>query len=313
MKGNILENFQNRLERLEYLLIELSRGARLSTPRLVETLLVTKKIIQTDFNTYILPYVDAVYYDGSAKCYIAKTNFLQTMLLDSKSLATILMLKVKCADKYSPDGLLESANQLFERYDSLLEERIYSHAMVEKLDDYPHRVVLENAINSQSVISCLYNNKERELFPLKILNLEGFWYLVNWDTEYDDIRRYHLKSITNVEVLDEAFEKTPEIDALLEKFDYAINAFFEPFVEPFPVELYIDAKVAKYFERMPINKRQRVMKIYEDGSIDLEVFITDYMEIIPTIQRYIPYVRVIEPLGLREMLIKSISTYKDEY
>ena len=99
------------------------------------------------------------------------------------------------------------------------------------------------------------------------------------------------------------------MEEIVARFDYAINAFFEPFAEPFVVELFIDAKVAKYFSRMPISKHQRVMKTYPDGSIDLELYITDYMEILPTIQRYMPYVRVMEPEGLRVRMMENIGVF----
>ncbi|MEA1953767.1 MAG: WYL domain-containing protein [Campylobacterota bacterium] len=309
-----MQDYHNRLERLDYILIELSKGARLSTPMLVEQLNVTKKIIQTDFKEYILPYVEEVYYDYSAKCYIAKSNFLQNMLLESSTLATMLMLKAKSRDKYSPDGFAQSVDSFFAEHENLLEERIYSQSMVEKLDgSNDERIFIENAIKSKNVIRCSYNEKARELYPLKILNLEGFWYLINWDTEYDDIRRYHLKSIKDIEVLDETFEKSSVMDEILERFDNAINAFFEPFAEPFAVELFLDAKVAKYFLRMPISKSQRVMKTYEDGSMDLEFYITDYMEIIPIIQRYMPYVGVIEPEGLRDVVEENMKAYGERF
>jgi len=301
--------YTNRLERLTYLLEQLSKGVALSTPHLVTQLDISKKIIQTDFNTYILPFVESVNYDASLKCYVSTNNFLQKQLINSKTLATMLIMKVKCSDKYAPDGLLDEVNKLFKHYTSMKEESLYAHAMVEGLDVSDDRVLLENAMTSHSIIRCVYNDKPRELYPLSIINLEGFWYLVNWDTEYDDIRRYHLKSIKEVEITDEKFSVSSNMKEILTRFEYAINAFFEPFVEPFAVELYIDAKVVKYFERMPINKRQRVMKRYDDGSIDLEVFITDYMEIIPTIQRYIPYVKVIEPVALREEIGKNIERY----
>jgi len=182
--------------------------------------------------------------------------------------------------------------------------------LVEKLDTvHKEQVLLENAIASQHIITCLYNQKERELYPLKIINLEGFWYLINWDVEYDDIRRYHLKSIKNIEILEDNFDIAKGLNEVLERFNYAINAFFEPLVEPFPVELFIDAKVAKYFLRMPISKRQRVMRTYDDGSIDLEVYITDYMEIVPIIQRYMPYILVIGSDELIEILKRNINNY----
>jgi predicted DNA-binding transcriptional regulator YafY len=248
--------------------------------------------------------------DYSSKCYIATNNFLQTTLHDSKALATILIIKVKSQDKYSPDGLTESIEELLISYTNLLEERIYSKTLVEKLDTvHNEQVLLENAIASQNIITCFYNEKERELYPLKIINLEGFWYLVNWDVEHEDIRRYHLKSIKNIKILDDTFDISKELNEILERFDYAINAFFEPLVEPFSVELFIDTKVAKYFLRMPISKRQRVMKTYDDGSIDLEIYITDYMEIVPVIQRYMPYISVIESYELIEILKCNINNY----
>lgn len=37
-----------------------------------------------------------------------------------------------------------------------------------------------------------------------------------------------------------------------------------------------------------LNPTQRVIKKYDDGLLDIEIIITDLMEIIPTIQRYIP-------------------------
>jgi len=202
--------------------------------------------------------------------------------------------------------LAESIDALCNEYSTLLTERMYAKSKVESLQHNEDRVFIENAIKSQSVITCHYNDKERELCPLSVINLEGFWYLVNYDREHDDIRRYHLKSITHVEVSDEQFEITDDTRKILERFKYAINAYFEPLEESFAVELFIDAKVAKYFKRMPLNSRQRIMKQYDDGSVDLEIWITDYMEILPTIQRYMPYVRVIEPEGLRERVIQNV-------
>ena len=35
------------------------------------------------------------------------------------------------------------------------------------------------------VMISIYNEKPRELYPLKILNLDTFWYLINYDVDYD--------------------------------------------------------------------------------------------------------------------------------
>jgi hypothetical protein len=77
------------------------------------------------------------------------------MHLSAKQLATILMVKAKASDKYTPDGLSESIDALFADYtDLLLEERLYAQAMVEKLEPTEHRTRIEYAIKSKQVITC---------------------------------------------------------------------------------------------------------------------------------------------------------------
>ena len=75
------------------------------------------------------------------------------------------------------------------------------------------------------------------------------------------------------------------------------------------VQLFIDSKVSRYFQRKPLNKTQRVLKVYDDESCDIELTITDYMEIIPTIQRYIPHVGVIEPDELKTKVNENVKIY----
>jgi predicted DNA-binding transcriptional regulator YafY len=41
----------------------------------------------------------------------------------------------------------------------------------------------------------------------------------------------------------------------------------------------------------------------------MEIYITDHMEIIPTIQRFLPYIKVIEPEDLREEVMKNVREY----
>jgi predicted DNA-binding transcriptional regulator YafY len=71
----------------------------------------------------------------------------------------------------------------------------------------------------------------------------------------------------------------------------------------------MDKEVSRYFQRKPLNKSQRVLKIYDDESCDIELTITEYMEIIPTIQRYIPFIGVIEPDELKDRVRSNIDSY----
>ena len=98
----------NRIKRIKAILDLLNQGLNLSTPKLVERFVVSKKIIQTDFKEYILPLFpnETIYYDYSLKTYKAKNKFLTKTLFNSKELAIISILKNKSTDKYSDiDGI----------------------------------------------------------------------------------------------------------------------------------------------------------------------------------------------------------------
>ena len=51
------------------------------------------------------------------------------------------------------------------------------------------------------------------------------------------------------------------------------------------------------------------VKEEDDNSMEIELIITDFMEIIPTIQRYIPYIQVIEPNELKLEVKMNIENY----
>ncbi len=306
-------NFKNRIDRLSSILILLSQGYSLSTPKLSEQFEVTNKIIQTDFKEYILPLFDnnVIYYDYSTKSYIAKNNFLTKTFLGADELSIISILKNKSKDKYSDKDLFQKVDVLFKDYEDALSHSIYQLTDIERIDKFKNEIIqIHHAIDNKKVIECTYRDKQRNLYPLQIKNFDGYWYLICYDTNYKDIRKYHLNSIANIMELDEVYDFDTKI---IEKFDTAINAYYKPELLPIQIQLYLDKEVAIYFMRKPISKTQRVIKTYEDGSYDIELTVTDFMEIIPTIQRFIPHIGVIEPIELKEIINTNLENYTKKF
>ena len=302
-------NFNIRINRLSQILELLNKGYELSTPNLVERFGVTKKIIQTDFKDYILPLFvdDKIYYDYSSKTYKAKNNFLTKTLFSADELSIIAILKNKSKDKYSDDDLSSKVDSLFLKFEDELTNKLYQTTSIEKIDNFKNEIIqIKNAVESKSIIKCFYNDKNREIYPLKILNLEGFWYLIVYEPIDNKIKTFHLNTIKNIEVLNTHFLFDEE---KINSFDNAISAYYKPNNAPILVQLFMDKEVSRYFMRKPLNKSQRVLKIYDDESCDIELTITEYMEIIPTIQRYIPFIGVIEPDELKDRVKENISSY----
>lgn len=302
-------NKTNRIKRLSIILTLLSKGNSLSTPDLVKRFSVTKKIIQTDLKDYLIPLFndEKIYYDYSSKTYKAKNNFLTKTLFNSDELAIICILKNKSRDKYSDIDLSTKANALFSRFEDELTNEVYQKTSIERFDEFKEEIIqIKNAIEHKYIIKCIYNKKHREVYPLEILNLEGFWYLIIYDPFSKKIKTFHLNTIKDIEILHTTYSF---VQKKIELFDNAITVYYKPEEPPLLVQLYVDAQVSRFLLRKPLNPTQRVIKKYGDNSIELEVTITDLMEIIPTIQRYLPFIGVITPNELKIKVKNNLDTY----
>lgn len=308
-------DYTNRINRLTHTLQLLSKGNGVSTPALVEFFGegVTKKMVQTDFKEYLLPlFIDEkIYYDYADRVYRATNNFLVKTLFDAEELAIISIIKNKSKDKYSDDGLSQKVDVMFDKFEDELSNRLYQKSSVEKIDNFRDEIIqIKNAIETKHIITCTYTNKDRIVYPLKILNLEGYWYLIVYEPKDDLVKTFHLNSVKNIEHTDDIYTFNQDI---VDSFDNAITAYFKPNNEPVRVELYIDKEVSRFFERKPLNKTQRPLRVLPDKSLELEVYVTDLMEIIPTIQRFIPHVVVIEPEELKIEIVKNLEVYSKYY
>ncbi len=186
----------------------------------------------------------------------------------------------------------------------------YTKLNLEDISDKLTEVqILETAIKSKNTIICNYKIDETtkiKINPLKIVNYEGFWYLVAVGAKNDILKKYYLKNISFVKITNETFEVTEELDDLLEN---SVSIWFQEDIEPFDVTLYIDSKIAKYFQRKPISKAQIIEKKDDDGSLKIKVTITHEMEILPIVKYWIPNIKIIEPQWVNDILDEQINLY----
>jgi len=121
------------------------------------------------------------------------------------------------------------------------------------------------------------------------------------------LKKYHIKSMSNINILDKNFTRSKKLDKVLEN---AINIWFNIENPPFEVVLHVDSEIAKYFQRKPISKSQIISSINsQDGSIELSLKITHEMEIIPTILKWLPHIKVLEPKELRDSVTCRVEEY----
>ena len=168
---------------------------------------------------------------------------------------------------------------------------------------------IEIAIKDKKEIKFDYEKYNFHVKPLKLAFFERFWYLLAFHLKdnKETFKKYHLKTIRNIQILDKTFE-IPQI--VEERLKYANSVWFN-LDEQFSVRLFLDKDIRKYFERKPL-KGQTIIGVDKDGSMEIEIKITNEMEIIPLILYYIPYIKVLEPQWLAEKIKKRIDKYSKE-
>jgi len=187
----------------------------------------------------------------------------------------------------------------------------YAKLDMEDIGDKLREVqLLEGAIKNKQIIECTYKfekySQPISLKPLKIANYEGFWYLIALDSRNDLLKKYYLKNISQITLTDSTFKTDKILDDLLEN---SISVWFQKDVEPYKVTLEIDKEIAKYFQRKPISKTQKVEEKREDGSMVISIEITNDMEIVPLVKYWIPHIEVLGPVRIKNIIKDDLKGY----
>lgn len=248
---------------------------------------------------------DKIYFHGH---YISKENEEQSMaFLLLKSFANSMGGNTK-TQMLSLLESLESKNQYNQSTDIF-----FTRQNLEEITLEPKSILLlQRAIKEHIIISFNFlkelskNTKthtKREVLPLKILNFNGEWYLLGLESNI--MKKFYLNNINDIREVGQGKCVDEEI---YNRLDNALNAWFMPEVKPFIVRLWIDSKVAKYFKRKKISPNQHLLE-HKDGSLDISLYITNFMEISPLVLMWIPNVVVIEPQELKDFIKNSVEDY----
>lgn len=294
-------DYDKILTRLTIILNRLYEGEELSVSELAEEFNVTNKTIQRDFN-----------------------ERLYRFPIEKKGRKWKMMEGYKLEKKRSPDeeivlDILENISDgigslfaqktksVLSKLKNIQESPVYAKVAIEDISDKMQEMKqIETAIQNAQAVTFQYRKEERKIHPYRIVNFEGYWYLLGVDTKDDRAKTYYLKDIFRIQPLEETFKKDTGLDS---KMRGAINAWFEPDKEPFTIRLLAQQEIAKYFQRRPISPNQKLVQTHADGSIEIAFEITSFNEILPTIKYWMPNLHVIEPPALQQEVQKAAEAY----
>ena len=299
-------DYDKTLRRLNTIIVRLNNGESLSVKELAEEFNVSIRTIQRDFNDKLVGlypiYQDKRKWKMQDGYKIEKaTSVEDTIVLDILEKMTDGL-----GSKFST-----KAKKLLSKIKNEHDNPIYAKLNMEDISEHIHDIaILENAMKNRNLIIATYDfieyKKELKVKPLKIANYEGLWYLIALDARNDKLKKYHLKSISDIKILETTFSTKKE---LIELLDNSINVWFNDDREPFEVILFLDKHAAKTLKRKPISKSQRVISEYKDGSCDISLKITHEREIISIIQYWMPHIKIVFPQWIHERILGHIDRF----
>jgi len=299
-------DYDKTLRRLNTIIVRLNNGESLSVKELAEDFNVSIRTIQRDFNQKLV---------GLYPIYQDKRKWkMQEGFKIEKATSVEDTIVLDILEKMTDDlgaKFSTKAKKLLSKIKNETQNPLYAKLNMEHISGHLHEIaILENAIKDKSIIKAIHNHpdytRNLEIKPLKIANYEGIWYLIALNAKNDKLRKYHLKSISNIEITEDTFSTKKELDELLEN---SINVWFNDEIEPYEVILFLNKHAAKTLKRRPISKSQGVISEYKDGSCDISLQITHEREIISIVQYWMPHIKIVSPEWINERILGHIDKF----
>jgi len=165
-----------------------------------------------------------------------------------------------------------------------------------------------NTIMQKIAITFQYTNKRgltsvKNVYPLKVSNMVGYWYLMGYDLESETIRSYSINSISDLSSLDESYLSEQMIEELSQKASLITSPWYCD--EEKSVLLKVSGDAIRYLKK----RDDPALHIIEETDDYIRVRMSYYndIEVLTFVKRWLPLIVIEEDSILQEKL-KEILT-----
>lgn len=176
------------------------------------------------------------------------------------------------------------------------------------LPEHPLLKDIEEAVCQHEKIEIKYRGGRKPQYyikPLRIVWSEGFWYLLAMEEETRRMLTFFIDKITSVYRIGMYFVPPADIDSMLAG---NINIWISA-RRSITAVMEVDAGAAMYFRRRLYFPEQAVKETRGDGSIIIECRAADTRAIFPVVLSWLPHIKIISPVSLKEQLNSIIRDY----
>ena len=293
-----------KLNRLLYLLNQLD-GGEVRVLREAREMDITERTIQRDLRDIELGGFPL--YKAAPGVYKFIEGFsLKKMNLTDEEASLLLVLK----------DIVEPLGKPFQKPFELLRQKVLrspeespfyikmpkgSQYQESKITRVLERGIIEHTEVRMSLAADPTRKLTYELKPLKIMNYDGFWYLLGINA-YKEVRKFRLDRILDAINTDKPFKITKNIQKMLSE---SHNIWFGEKRDKL-VSFIVPAQFAPYFKQKDYFPMQKIRKTQKNGDILVETRVSNYREIIPTVLSWLEHITLVSPADFKQLICQII-------
>lgn len=289
-------DYETLLTRLLEILRRLHEGQTLSVVELAREFGVSDRTIQRDFNERLKPFG----LEKEGRRWKMKRGYGAERMAAWEDRLVLELLGALAENTGPVFGA--RAKRLLSRLSDHAQNAFFTPVPLEDAGQYREVIgVLEPLINNSRAVRFFLKSEGRTqstaTWPLRILTLEGRWFLAGLEAATKLIKYYPLSQIASPVPMVDTFKPSK---SLLKALDNALNTRFDPTAKPVTAHLKADAALAGRLRQNPLSPTQKITRQHKDGSLELTVQITHEMELFPLIGYFLGALQILSPLALRE-------------
>ena len=283
--------------RLVLILVKLNNGERFTVEELSSEFNVTVRTIQRDLNERLsfIPIIKENNHYFMESYALGKLNFK-----DIKNFAVIS--GIKSLYPMLDDGFISDILNIKLNNAYLIKNQGFEN--ISHQQDWFNKI--SAAIIKSSPIEFTYKEKHRVVNPYKLINNQGVWYLLA--DENEQLKSFTFSKIKQFSWSNESKVFTPKKEFLDKISQNDTNWFTQELIE---VVLEINNTAKEYFFRKDTLPNKQILEQKENYfTVSTKVSYDD--EILRVVKYWMPYIKIVFPLYLREKFNNILEDYLKE-
>jgi len=260
---------------------------------------------------------------GEKGCYKAITKDLFEKFMDKNTLALMIQtfniaqrnsilenLDISAADKKILQSKIEKSNDCYTFISKPYERKKGDEKLlkdIEKAINWKRFITIEHKERSKTV--------QHTVKPYKIIFINENFYLACENTihEKQDVSKYSSFRLNNIETISmhsQSFHIDPDLMGFIDSIQTPFAKYTAPFRENIiEVVVNISSQKSRFFELKNHLPSQKIVKRYDDKSIDVSFLVTQEMEVESLIKSWLPHIKVLHPISLKDKIEKELQKY----